>query len=125
MKRLTLKLKELRPAYKINRINVDSSDLEAKMREGGREIPPIPVIELPADLKNNGEKYSFCDGHNRYAAAKAVGIDSVKCLLYIDEDDLNEVSRMTGEASLMSQSQFIKYLRKNQSTQISIYVRSS
>tara|TARA_Y100000310_G_scaffold148857_1_gene148143 strand:+ start:268 stop:513 length:246 start_codon:yes stop_codon:yes gene_type:complete len=64
-------------------------------------LPPIPLIKIPEKIVINNVIYSFNDGHNRYNSAVKAGLIEVPCILYDKDDDLKEVSRLTGGSTLV------------------------
>ena len=88
-------------------------DLVELLKSGDiKQLPPIPVIEIPEQLRKNGEIYSSCDGHKRYNAALQNSISSLDCLVYDSNDDLREVAELSGNARLMRYRTHVKVLEK-------------
>jgi len=99
MQRKQIPIEEMKPMWGNG---YHSPKLIKKIRkEGWEKIPPIPVIEIPEELRTDWKRYSFCDGHNRYDTAIATNTNSLDCIVYDASDNIKEVSRQTGEAELV------------------------
>lgn len=110
MKRKRIPLEELEPLYDYN---PHSPDLVKKVvKEGWAEIPPIPAIEIPRELRTNGKKYCHSDGHQRHNAATVTNTSSLDCIVYGEGDDTEDVSRQTGNSELGEYTLLIKLLKQ-------------
>ena len=69
-----------------------TEQLKAK---GPDSFPPIPVFELPNDLRTE-HLYSNMDGGHRLGAHIAAGQTEIRCVVFGPNDDPDEVAAVTG-----------------------------
>ena len=99
MKEVIIPIEELESALKY--AGVHDRDLIKRMKKYGWEgIIPIPVTEVPEHLMIGGKKYYHSDGHRRHSCAIDAGLTHVRGIQYDANDDPNEISKITGEATL-------------------------
>ena len=95
MEVLEVKVAEIKPLFRSD--YTGSPSLEERMKKSGwLEIKPIPVIKTPDDLVSRWGEFTFVDGVRRFKAARAAGLETIRVLVYGQEDNIDEVVEMSG-----------------------------
>lgn len=105
MKQKRIKLEELMPAFgDVSQSgHFHNDDLIEKIKtRGWEEIKPIPVVEISEHLRQmvSGKKYHFIDGNHRDDAADVIGEEYIDSIVFSGDDDLQEISKLTGNGYL-------------------------
>ena len=87
-------------------------ELPKRVKSRGMEgIPPIPIINVPDDLKT-GKKYFCLDGGHRIDAALKSEIEVIECIIFEPSDDPQEISKLTGNGHIESYESALRIYRE-------------
>jgi len=96
MYKKSIPIEQVEPAFKSG---PDSSLVEKFRENGWKGVPPIPVIEIPEELRIAGKRYYHTDGNHRHQSSLVAPLPNLECIVYNDQDNLSEVAQLTGGGS--------------------------